>query len=167
MSLREKLVERLSTKPASEPAATFFSDPKGTQTRKSPKGAKGRKSSAKPRPEEAIDTAPAVESGVQLQTEIERPSVAVHRMLERASQIQGYGDAQPTNATKSDTFRRPGLYNSLGLRGNGPMHFSTHGGSRHDEALNQARAAEREAKRVEQESRALRGLDWLSKILGG
>jgi hypothetical protein len=148
-------------KPASTPAATFFDASPSEETSAASKRTKARKTNAKAIPAESRPVQ-AVDSGVQLQTEIEHPHEAMMRALARV-ESQGR-DEQPMTAERTATFRRPSLYNSLGLRSNGPMTFSTHP-NEYDELYGREIAAERAEAKEKQERRAWAGLETLARML--
>jgi hypothetical protein len=107
MGLKDKIIERLASKPETAPA-TFFDAPAHEDTVKEAKPAKARKTRAKAIPAES-QPVQSVDSGVQLQTEIEHPHAAMMRALSRVETSNR--DEQPTSATRSEAFRRPSIYN--------------------------------------------------------
>ncbi len=151
-----------SIETASKPGATFFDAKADEGTNASTKPAKTRKTRGKTNTEKAVDTAPIERE--PLQQTIDHPRETMLRMLERAESQRGQVDTQPTSATRTTAFRRPGPYNSLGLRSNGPMTFSTHP-NEYDELHARSIAAERAEVKVKQERRAIAGLEFLARLL--
>jgi hypothetical protein len=159
MGLKDRLTAALASKP--EPTETFFDGSAHSDTDKKTKPAKARKTRAKAIPAES-QPVQSVDSGVQLQTEIEHPHAAMMRALSRVE--TGNRDEQPTSATRSEAFRRPSMFNSLGLRSNGPVSFSTHP-NEFDQLHARSIAAEREQVKAKQERRAWAGLEFLAGLL--
>jgi hypothetical protein len=157
MGLKDKIIERLASKPEPAPA-TFFDAPAHEDTAKP---AKARKTRAKAIPAES-QPVQAVDQREPLQTEIEHPRANIMRMLERAE--SGQVDEQPTSAERTAAFRRPSIYNTVGLRSNGPINFSTHP-NEYDELQGREIAAERAEAKVKQERSAWAGLEALGRVL--
>lgn len=160
MGLKDRLTAALASKPEPAPAS-FFDAPMHEDTAKEAKPAKARKTRAKAIPAES-QPVQAVDQREPLQTEIEHPRAAVMRMLAQAE--SGQVDEQPTSATRTAAFRRPSIYNSVGLRSNGPVNFSTHP-NEYDELHARSIAAERAEVKVKQERRAIAGLEFLARLL--
>jgi hypothetical protein len=163
MGLRDRLAKALA--PTETPEATFFdtAEPEAIA-----KPAKARKARGKSKAEQRAEEACAQVEREPLQQNVEAPGVAVARMLAAAEGRQI--EAQPTSVDKPASFRRIGrgaigsVFNSLGLRSNGPFALSTHP-NEYELLQSQQIAAERAAAKEHQERRALRGLDWLAEIL--
>jgi hypothetical protein len=160
MGLKDKIIERLASKPETAPA-TFFDAPAHEDTVKEAKPAKARKTRAKVIPAES-QPVQSVDSGVQLQTEIEHPHAAMMRALSRVETSNR--DEQPTSATRSEAFRRPSIYNSVGLRSNGPINFSTHP-NEYDDLYARSIATEKAEARETQNRRAWAGVEFLARLL--
>jgi hypothetical protein len=161
--LKDRLTAALASKPEPAPA-TFFDAPAHEDTAKEAKPAKARKTRAKAIPAES-QPVQSVDSGVQLQTEIEHPHAAMMRALSRVE--TGNRDEQPRFGERAAPLRhfgRPSLYNSLGMRSNGPMTFSTHP-NEYDELQSREIAAERAEAKEKQERSAWAGLEALGRML--
>lgn len=162
MGLKDRIIERLASTPEPAPAATFFDAAQHADRSKEAKPAKGRKTRAKGIPAES-QPVQAVDQREPLQTEVEHPRENLMRMLQRAE--SGQRDEQPTTATRTATFRRPSLRNSIGLLSNGPVHFSTHGPDEYETLYAESIMAERAEAKVTQERRAWAGLERLMQML--
>lgn len=147
-------------KTASAPAATFFDATPHEDASAITKPVKDRKMRGKGNESIAVQ---AVDQREPLQTEVEHPRENLMRMLQRAE--SGQRDEQPTSATRTATFRRPSLRNSIGLLSNGPVHFSTHGPDEYETLYAESIAAERAEAKVTQERRAWAGLERLMQML--
>lgn len=149
-----------NSEPATKPGATFFDGEATQDSSANTKPVKARKTRAKG---VAAESQPAldVDRREPLQTEIEHPRANFIRMMQRVE--SGNRDEQPTSATRSEAFRRPSIYNSIGLRSNGPINFSTHP-NEYDELYGREIAAEWAEAKVKQERRALAGLEFLARL---
>lgn len=147
---------------ASAPAATFFDATPHEDASAITKPVRDRKMRPKGIPA-GSQPVQAVDQREPLQTEVEHPRENLMRMLQRAE--SGQRDEQPTSATRTATFRRPGLRNSIGLLSNGPVHFSTHGPDEYETLYAESIAAERAEAKATQERRAWAGLERLMQML--
>ena len=150
-----------TSEPATNPGATFFDAAPHEDASANTNGKKARKTRAKGTPAES-QPAQAVDQREPLQQTIEHPRENLMRMLQRAE--RGQIDEQPTSATRSEAFRRPSMFNSLGLRSNGPINFSTHP-NEYEELYGRSIETEREHVKAKQERRAWAGLEYLAKLL--
>ncbi|CAE6759849.1 hypothetical protein R69619_03322 [Paraburkholderia nemoris] len=146
-----------TSEPATKPGATFFDDAAHEDTSANTKPVKARKTRGKE--SSAVE---AVDQREPLQQTIERPRENLMRMLQRAE--TGQRGEQPTSATRSEAFRRPSMYNSLGLRSNGPINFSTHP-NEYDDLYARSIAAEKAEARDTQNRRAWAGVEFLARLL--
>ncbi len=150
-----------TSEPATKPGATFFDDAAHEDTSANTKPVKARKTRGKGIPAES-QPVQAVDQREPLQQTIEHPRANLMRMMQCVE--SGNRDEQPTSATRSEAFRRPSMFNSLGLRSNGPINFSTHP-NEYDDLYARSIAAEKAEARDTQNRRAWAGVEFLARLL--
>jgi hypothetical protein len=159
MGLRDRLTAALA--PAEKRAATFFDAEAHEDASTTRKPAKARKTRGNSKAEQIADEARGQIEHEPLQQNVESPRESMMRML---ASVEGRpADAQPASVEKPASFRRIGrgaigsVFNSLGLRSNGPFTLSTHP-NEYESLQSQQIEAERARIKEHQERRAWAGL---------